>query len=220
MNTIKNIKGLFVLAAITLLPLVTLAQSFQGVIEMRTTSIDQEETSNVKWYIKNGSSKMVIDANVKGVSMKYAVVFKKGDPDAHIIMDNAVNNVPASQLTGKTELQVGVSGAAIGVGKKEVAGYACTSVINNKGQVTAWVSDKTGVTADDLPELMRSQGMINVLISLGVKGIPLEVTQYNDKGEVKMTQTITSIRSTSVSDSEFNTANMRSLEENIKEMNK
>ncbi|HXH18623.1 MAG TPA: DUF4412 domain-containing protein [Chitinophagales bacterium] len=183
------------------------AQSFEGIIEVATYSKATQDAAVVKWFTKGGSNKMEITGTSEGKAYTTVLLFKTNDEQLYILTEiegrKAVYTVPQSSIAESSKF----SNAAVAKteGKKSIAGYDCYQVKIETREETAlcWVSDAIGLGAENFPPSLRSKGVLGILKSSGISGIPLEVTSTNAAGETTFSFQVKTIKPQALSESFF-----------------
>lgn len=207
----------FLLAALH----VSFAQTFEGVIEAKTSTTATSEKADVKWYVKNGNSRIEITGTADGKNTGAVLIFQKSNNQLYLLSNiggqEAAFVIPQDSLRA---VQKNANTLAVKMeGTKKVAGHVCylVKIQSPDGYSECWVSDAVQLSPENFPPALRSKGIIGSLKANGIKGIPLEVTSYNSAGETEFSFQITNIIPQAVSDAQFQLpANAQSGEELLK----
>lgn len=197
------------------------AQTFEGVIEATTSTKATKENATVKWYLKNGNSRMEITGVADGKPTNSTLLFQKSNNQLYLLSNiggkEAAFAIPQDSLK---VVQKNTNTLAVKMeGTKKVAGHVCylVKIQSPDGYSECWVTDAVQLSTENFPPALRSKGIIGSLKANGIKGIPLEVVSYNSAGETEFSFQITSILPLAVSDAQFQLpANAQSGEELLK----
>lgn len=207
----------FLLTSLT----VSFGQTFEGVLEAKTTTTATKEKADVKWFVKNGNSRIEITGTAEGKSTEAVLIFQKSNNQLYLLSNmggqDAVFTIPQDSL--RPALKNTNTLALKMDGTKKVAGHLCypVKIQSPEGYSECWVTDAVQLSSENFPPALRTKGIIGSLKANGIKGIPLEVTSYNSAGETEFTFQITSILPQAVNDAQFQLpANAQSGEELLK----
>ncbi len=197
------------------------AQTFEGVIEATTSTKATKENAVVKWFVKNGSSRMEITGTADGKQTNATLLFQKSNAQLYLLSE--MNGEKAVFIVPQDSLKIVAKNVSTIVtkteGKKSVAGYNCylVKIQSPEGTSECWVSDEVKLSAESFPPSLRSKGIIGSMQSNGITALPLEVISKDNGGEVQYSFTVKSITAQSVPDAQFQLpADVQSGEELLK----
>src|SRR5688572_17821265 len=103
----KSILTLLVLLGTVVL---SFAQTFEGVIEATTTTKATKEEAAVKWYVKDGNSRMEIKGTADGKPTNATLLFQKGSGKFYLlsVMDGKEVVFPVAMDSIKAASQTNV----------------------------------------------------------------------------------------------------------------
>lgn len=197
------------------------AQNFEGVLEAKTTTTATKEKAEVKWFVKNGSSRIEISGVADGKNTGAVLIFQQQNNTLYLLSNiggqDAAFPIPQDSLKA---VQKSANTLAVKMeGTKKVAGYDCyfVKIQSAEGYSECWVSNAVQLSPESFPLVLRSKGIIGSLQANGIKGIPLEVISRNSAGETVFSFQITNILPQAVNDAQFQLpANVQSGEELLK----
>lgn len=170
------------------------AQNFEGVIRMNTTNADQKEEATLTWYLKDGNSRMDISSKAENHNAEYAIISDKKGMDmvsqGHITpvpqAAMKVDNIPQTLLSQEEDV--------------EANGYNCTKAVyfDGKNQTTYWLTNDLPITFDDIPFVIKRN-----MPQIKSSGFPIKMEKKSPDGKVILSQDVTSVKATPVSDSRF-----------------
>ncbi len=172
----------------------SMAQNFEGVINMKTTNEVMKETASLTWYLKGTKSRMEISSQAGEHSSEYAIISD----------EKGLDMVAEGQVTpiDKSALDLGLSNVTLLSEKEGVQmnGYACKQAVyfDGKSQTTYWLTDALSLTFTDIPSILR-RNMPNI----DSKGFPVRMVKRNAEGKVVLTQEVVSAQVSKVEDSKF-----------------
>lgn len=197
LNAMKWTSLFFILISAT----AAVAQSFEGVIDFETYTKATNDNASVKWFLKEGSSRLEIKGNAGSAPYEATFLFpasdkqlymlaKMGDEDAVFPVD--LNSVSKEMLTNPVITRTG--------DKKTIAGYSCylLNITSAEGLTECWVSDEMKTGIDNLPPSIRAKGVYSALSAKGYTGIPLGIASKDLSGVVSYSFEIKSIAPKSV----------------------
>lgn len=171
-----------------------MAQNFEGVINMTTANTELKEEATLTWYLKGEKSRMDINSSADGHSSTYT--FISDERGLSLVAEGHVTEIPASALKVQSANQTMLS-------KEEgvvMNGFKCAKAVffDGKNQTTYWLTNDLGIGFDDIPSVIRKN-----MPAVNVSGFPVKMEKRSAEGEILITQEVTSVKTTSVSDSKF-----------------
>lgn len=170
------------------------AQSFEGVIQLNTTNAEQQEEATVQWYLKDGNSRMDISSKAENYSADYSIISDKKGMDmvsqGHVTpvpqVAMKVDNVPQTLLSQEEGVQMN--------------GYNCTKAVyfDGKNQTTYWLTNDLPISFSDIPFVIQRN-----MPKIKSTGFPIKMEKKSPDGAIILSQDVTSVKATSVSDSKF-----------------
>lgn len=170
------------------------AQNFEGVIQLNTTNAEQQEEATVKWYLKDGNSRMDISSKAENYSADYSIISDKKGMDmvsqGHVTpvpqVAMKVDNVPQTLLSQEEGVQMN--------------GYNCTKAVyfDGKNQTTYWLTNDLPISFSDIPFVIQRN-----MPKIKSTGFPIKMEKKSPDGAIILSQDVTSVKATSVSDSKF-----------------
>lgn len=170
------------------------AQNFEGVIQLNTTNAEQQEEATVQWYLKDGNSRMDISSKAENYSADYSIISDKKGMDmvsqGHVTpvpqVAMKVDNVPQTLLSQEEGVQMN--------------GYNCTKAVyfDGKNQTTYWLTNDLPISFSDIPFVIQRN-----MPKIKSTGFPIKMEKKSPDGAIILSQDVTSVKATSVSDSKF-----------------
>lgn len=170
------------------------AQNFEGVIQLNTTNAEQQEEATVKWYLKDGNSRMDISSKAENYSADYSIISDKKGMDmvsqGHVTpvpqVAMKVDNVPQTLLSQEEGVQMN--------------GYNCTKAVyfDGKNQTTYWLTNDLPISFSDIPFFIQRN-----MPKIKSTGFPIKMEKKSPEGSILLSQDVTSVKEASVSDSKF-----------------
>lgn len=183
-----------ILSVFTLLTLnVAVAQQFEGIISMNTTNQGLKEEASITWYLKGTDSRMDVRSTADGHTSQYAIIIDGKGTD--MVSQGHVTPIPSNSMRG--------AGGQTLLSRKEgvsVNGYSCTQAVyfDGQNQTTFWFTEELPITSADLPNMLRTN-----LPSDMEKGFPIKMEKRNPKGDILLSQEVTSVQAATVEVSKF-----------------
>ncbi len=207
-NFIKYIANFLPIACMAILSLGANAQSFEGEITLNTTNPSMQEESVVRWITSNGNHKLVMNGTANGKAYNLTVLLLKNDPNVRILTEvdgtkamfvNAAGDVKPVNPTLGSAMVTAVDG------NTTIAGQDCKkySIESAEGSATVFVSNTFSLNMNDLPQLLKTNGIFATLVANNITGLPLSIISRGEDGKVTFSQTVTGIKPGPVSASEF-----------------
>lgn len=189
----KNMKMICTLAMLMVANW-SMAQNFEGVINMKTSNEVMKETAALTWYLKGDKSRLDIASQADGHSTQYAIISDEKGLD--MVAEGHVTAID------KAALDLGLSAITLISEKNGVQmnGFACKQAVyfDGKSQTTYWLTDALGLTFNDIPSIIRRN-----MPSIDSNGFPVRMEKRNAEGKVVLTQEVVSVTATKVDDSKF-----------------
>lgn len=184
------------------------AQSFEGTISMTTTNTANSENAQVEWLVKNGNHKLIVNGTADGKSVNYAILFLAGSSSAQLVSDiggkASVFAIPESSFQGQGAQ---FAGATINVSDaaNQIAGFSAKRIdlTSSSGSATVWVSNDVNIKLSELPAAINKGGLVSALTANGISGFPVKIEVKDAEGKTSFTQTVSAIKATPISLSEF-----------------
>ena len=189
----KKLKGLYTL--VMLFATSTLvAQSFEGVINMTTTNSEMKEEASVVWYLKGDRSRMDIKSTADGHNSEYSIIVdEKG---MHMVAEGYVTEVPQVAMKVDNAAQTLLSE------EKDVKmnGYNCTKAVYFDGanQTIYWLTNDMDISFDDIPFVVKRN-----MPKIKSTGFPIKMEKRDAKGNLILSQDVSSVTPASVKESRF-----------------
>lgn len=205
---IKYTANLLTIACMVLLTLGASAQSFQGEIDLTTTNPSMQDESVVRWLTSNGNHKLIMSGTANGKSYSLTVLLLKNDGNVRILTEvngeKAMFVTPLSQVT-PVNPALGSAIVTAGDGSTTIAGQSCKkySIESAQGSSTIFVTTQVKIGLDDLPQMLKTNGVFATLAANGISGLPLSIISRGEDGKVTFSQTVTNIIPGPIADSEF-----------------
>ncbi len=215
-NAMKWTSFLYILVSAT----AAVAQSFEGVIDFETYTKATEDHASVKWFLKDGSSRLEIKGNAGSVPYEATFLFPASDTQLYMLtkMGDEDAVFPVDQSSVSREMLANPIISRTG-DRKTIAGYNCylLNISSAEGLTECWVSDEMKIGIDNLPPSIRAKGVYSALSAKGYSGIPLGIASKDLSGAVNYSFEIKSIFSKSFDTKLFEVpAGYKSGEELIK----
>lgn len=207
-NFIKYIANFLPIACMAILSLGANAQSFEGEIDLTTTNPAIQEEAVVRWITSNGNHKLIMNGTANGKSFSYTVLMLKNDGNVRILTEiNGEKSMFVTPMSKVTPVNPTLGSAIVtaGSGTTSIAGQSCQkySVESAEGSSTIFVTTQVKLNLDDLPQLLKTNGIFATLAANGITGLPLSIISRGEDGKVAFSQTVTGIKPGPVSDTEF-----------------
>jgi hypothetical protein len=189
----KAMKNTFT-AALVLISSLSFAQNFEGVITMNTSNAEIKEEASLTWYLKANSSRIDIKSRADGYDSRYAIIIdEKG---THMVAEGHVTEIPQRAIKTESSSQTRLS-QEDGV---MANGFNCSKEVffDGKNQTIYWLTKDLGIGFDDIPMVLRRS-----MPSIKTTGFPVKMEKRSADGKVLVSQDVLSVKSTSVSDSNF-----------------
>ncbi|MFT5019596.1 MAG: hypothetical protein ACI9CU_000984 [Polaribacter sp.] len=189
----KAMKNTFT-AALVLISSLSFAQNFEGVITMNTSNAEIKEEASLTWYLKANSSRIDIKSRADGYDSRYAIIIdEKG---THMVAEGHVTEIPQRSIKTESSSQTRLS-QEDGV---MANGFNCSKEVffDGKNQTIYWLTKDLGIGFDDIPMVLRRS-----MPSIKTTGFPVKMEKRSADGKVLVSQDVLSVKSTSVSDSNF-----------------
>lgn len=205
---IKYIASFLPLACLVLVANSTTAQNFQGEIVMTVSNPALQEETVVQWVTANGNHKLTMNGTAGGQSFSYVVLLLQGESNVRLLTDiggqKAMFVTPIS-VAVPVNKPLGSAIVTVGDGSTSLAGYNCKkyTVESAEGAATVFVTDQVSLNVQDLPALLQKHSIFATLSANNISGMPLSIISRGADGKVTFSQTVTSIKPTTVSASEF-----------------
>ena len=170
------------------------AQNFEGVIKLNTTNLELKEEASVTWYLKNGNSRMDISSKAENHNSEYAIISDSKGMD--MVSQGHITPVPQAAVKVDNIPQTLLS-KEDGV---KINGYNCSKEVyfDGKNQTTYWLTNDLSVKFSDLPFMIKRN-----MPKIKSTGFPVKMEKKSPEGKVLLSQDVTSVKATSVSDSRF-----------------
>lgn len=207
-NFIKYIANFLPIACMVLLSLGTSAQSFEGEIDLNTTNPAMKDESVVRWFISNGNHKLIMNGTANGQSFSLTVLLLKNESSVRILTE--VNGAKSMFVTPISDVKpvsptLGSAIVTTGDGSTTIAGQSCKkyTVESAQGSAVVFVSNTFSLNLNDLPQLLKTNGVFATLAANNITGLPLSIISRGEDGKVAFSQTVTAIKPGPVAASEF-----------------
>jgi hypothetical protein len=207
-NFVKYIANFLLIACMALLSFGANAQNFEGEINLTTTNPAIQEEAVVRWITSNGNHKLIMNGTANGKSFSYTMLMLKNDASVRILTD--INGVKSMFVTPVSDVKpvnptLGSAIVTAGDGTTTIAGQSCKkySIESSQGSATVFVSNTLSLNLNDLPTLLKSNGIFATLAANNINGLPFSIISRGEDGKVAFSQTVTAITPGSVSASEF-----------------
>ena len=182
--------------------------AFEGIIHLSAQNEERNEKASVSWMVSNGNHRLDFDTQTKEGNFKYSLVYKAGQGEAILLTPGTEKNfyyrVPVSGFPKTTSIP---SGAQVTPepGSKLISGVECKQFSFRSGEnsATAWVGNLPGFGANDIPEFLKTNGILGALTTNSISGIPLEFVIFNSNHEILSSQNIVGITRQTVQHSIF-----------------
>lgn len=200
-------KAILLTINLAVISFLSFAQSFEGVIEASTFTQASKENASVKWYVKNGNSRMEITGVADGKTTNSTLLFQKSNTQFYLLSE--ISGKKAAFAIPQDSISAMVKSLNMRAVKTEatktIAGSKCylVNLESAEGTTECWVSDEVKVAAESFPPSLRSKGILGVLKSNGITALPLDVTSRNAGGEVVYSFSIKSITPMALNESLF-----------------
>ena len=154
------------------------------------------------------STNVSLSGTANGKSYSLTVLLLKNDGNVRILTEvngeKAMFVTPLSQVT-PVNPALGSAIVTAGEGSTTIAGQSCKkySIESAQGSSTIFVTNQVKIGLDDLPQMLKSNGIFATLAANGITGLPLSIISRGEDGKVTFSQTVTAIIPGSVADSEF-----------------
>jgi hypothetical protein len=185
----------YALLPLMLLSTAVLAQgAFEGVITMTTTNAEISETTQVKWSLKGGHSRMDMQSSSQEQNTEYAIISDAKGID--MVSQGQVTPIPPASLRSNSPALTLLDESEGHV----VNGHKCVKRVYSDGRsdVTYWLANSLGISQTDLPMFLR-RGMPRFENGL----FPVRMEKRDAEGKVLMTQEVLAVTPQRVEDSLF-----------------
>lgn len=182
----------------SLIPGLSAAQTFEGIIRMEATNNTAGEVAEITWYIGPLGQRLDYDVRTREGRGTYSIYFPQNDLNAYMTAegngekrlytipptladpDNPMNQLFFARETGKR--------AALGpFDAREV------TIQGTKGSVQCWVAEVAGLSVNDFPKMLQGRGAINALLAQNISGIPVDLKAFDQEGKALFSQKIISV---------------------------
>lgn len=167
----------------------TMAQSFEGTINMTAINTAMDETSTIVWHLKQGDSRMDFHTVANGITTDYALIADKKGID--LVAQGTVTKVPAAPLASAS-FQLLETKGTVTINNRPCTHYLLT---NGKDQIDLWASTEMGLSLSDLPFFMRMKFPSADLI----KGFPVKMETRDALGNLTLSHEVTAVSATPIS---------------------
>ncbi|MFT6760526.1 MAG: hypothetical protein ACJATS_001715, partial [Psychroserpens sp.] len=140
------------------------------------------------------SSRIDIKSRADGYDSRYAIIIdEKG---THMVAEGHVTEIPQRSIKTESSSQTRLS-QEDGV---MANGFNCSKEVffDGKNQTIYWLTKDLGIGFDDIPMVLRRS-----MPSIKTTGFPVKMEKRSADGKVLVSQDVLSVKSTSVSDSNF-----------------
>ena len=174
---------------------------FEGVIEASTYTKVTNDEANVKWFLKDGNSRLDISGTTNNRPYSNTLLFRKGDNSLYMYGGTGENKslfkVPQDSITTTKLANASVS---ITGRKKNIAGYVSyfVKIESPEGTTECWVTDELSLEPESFPPSLRSKGVIGIIKTNGLTGIPVAVISRDTNGEIHYSFEIKSVTAKSL----------------------
>ena len=183
--------------------------SFEGVLEVATYTLENNDEALVKWYAKNGHNRMEVKGTAGGNSYSTTLLFRKNETQMNLLTEiggqKAIYTVPQSSL----EQAIPTAGTRVSETSesKKIAGYDARlyKIETIEGLAECWVSFDAKISSLAFPPALQSKGIMGILTANGIKGLPLEVINRDAMDEIVYSFAVKNISTQTVSESLFET---------------
>lgn len=172
-----------------------MAQSdFEGVITMTTTNTAVKDKASVKWYFKNGSSRMEFDSQAGEHHSQFTVISDSRGMD--IVAQGQVTSINEGKIAAEGASLRRVSEADAGT----VNGYACTAQVYTDGtnETTYWMASELPIKGTDMPRFLSKN-----MPTSTADGFPVKMEKRDAKGNILLTWDVVSVKTEKVSADKF-----------------
>lgn len=170
------------------------AQNFEGIINLNTTNAELKEEASVTWYLKGDRSRMDIRSSAGEHNSDYSII--SDEKGMHMVAQGHVTDVPQVAMKVDNGAQTLLSETD----GETVNGYKCVKAVyfDGQNQTIYWLTNDLQISFDDIPFVIKRN-----MPKINSKGFPVKMEKRNAKGEVVLSQIVTSITANKVDESRF-----------------
>ncbi len=172
----------------------TMAQNFEGVINMTTSNTEIKETATLTWYLKGDRSRMDIVSKAGDHNSTYAIISDEKGMD--MVADGNITNIPSSAMKSDMATLSLISE----MNAVSMNGFMCKQMVysDGKNQITYWLTDAVDIKFNDIPLILRRN-----MPSINSNAFPVKMEKRDATGKVILSQNVVAAKASSVDDSKF-----------------